>query len=292
TNTEIMNHKKLPNNLVNPITASGYDCYIAHPTRFIFITFTVTQVALLSPLCASILYLGLQQLQQSHSDCFTYHMVVMELIGVFGCIVSFTGVCMKHLEILKAGLQVFWFTWYGQISFHTLTCVQRYLAVVHPVTYRCLRKGRGIRIRNICIGCIWMLCFGGAGGVNTGKYVYLDSSLMALSSVIVLFCSVSVLCVLVRPGPGGPGSERADQSKRKAFCTILVILGILMFRFCFGLVWVFFDISGNAAECMLLTCGICINIPSSLVLPLLFLQRRGKLWCCKSIYKLCCDSSD
>ncbi|TNN38146.1 hypothetical protein EYF80_051684 [Liparis tanakae] len=85
--------------------------------------FIVTLLLLILPLCVYVIYLGFQRWRQqrsgttmSHSDVFTFHMVVVELF------------------------------------FHTLTCVERYLAVVHPVTYLGLKKGKGIRLRNISIG--------------------------------------------------------------------------------------------------------------------------------------------
>ncbi|KAJ4945170.1 hypothetical protein JOQ06_013706, partial [Pogonophryne albipinna] len=77
---------------------------------------------------------------------------------------------------------------YGESLFHVLTCLERYLAVVRPIIYLRLRNVQGVRIRNISIG-------------------------------------LSVLCVLIRPGPGN--GERVDQSKQSAFYTVTAITAAL-----------------------------------------------------------------
>ncbi|MEQ2197382.1 hypothetical protein XENOCAPTIV_028616 [Xenoophorus captivus] len=272
-----------------------YECYFTSPDKFIFITFNITQVVVLFPLCIAILYLGFQQLQQSrstslavkisHSDSFTYHMVIVELIGVLGCIVSLIGNCMENPDIVNTGVNIFWFIWYGQMSFHTLTCAERYLAVVHPITYLGLRNGKGVKIRNISIGCVWLLCFAGVGLLAAESYIYLDISLLISTTITIFFFSISVLCVLIRPGPGEQDKERSDQSKRRAFYVIVVILGILMLRVTASLAWAFLDVSGHSAQCIMMIGCVWISLPSGLVLPLLYLQRAGKLVFCKDSFK-------
>lgn len=276
------------------VDSNYYDCYMILPNKFFFITFNVTQVVVLLPLCISILYSSLQQQlnhstslagKTSHSDSFTYHMVIVELIGVFGCILSFIGNCLENIEILSAGLNIFWFTWYGQTAFHCLTCLERYLAVVHPTTYLSLRREKGKRIRKISICCVWLLSFGGVVCVTMKIYVYLDIFIMLLTTTFISFFSISILCVLIRPGPGEQGKEKTDQLKHKAFHVILVILGILMLRLTVDIVWVFLDLSGNSVECAWIIGSFWISLPSSLVLPLLYLQRTGKILCCKGIFE-------
>lgn len=119
------------------------------------------------------------------------------------------------------------------------------------------------------------------GFLKIGLYIYLDKFLNILSTIILFFCCVPVLFVLIRPGPDQKSRERADQSKQRAFYTIVVILGVLMLRISFGLVWTGLDVSGNMARCLTMVLTVGVNFPNSLVLPLLFLQRTGKLTCFK-----------
>ncbi|KAG8005896.1 hypothetical protein GBF38_004938 [Nibea albiflora] len=160
---------------------------------------------LLLPLFILVLYLGYQRWRRqhsvatatttSHSDVFTFHMVVLELLGILGSSFYCYGIYTNQREEMSYGLHVYFIVSPGQTLFHLLTCVDRYLAVVHPVTYLRLRQAGGVRIRNVSIG-------------------------------------LSVLCVLIRPGPGEVGGNRrqVDQSKQRAFHTISVIMAVLLLR--------------------------------------------------------------
>ncbi|KAL7375753.1 hypothetical protein ABVT39_023037 [Epinephelus coioides] len=236
---------------------SLHDCRFARPASFLFITYYITRILLLLPLCILVLYLGLQRRQRqrststatmmTHSDSFTYHMVTMELVGLLGNIFGLCGVVLYRFDILSLGKYFSIFTWHGETFFHILTCVERYLAVIHPITYLSLRGERGIRIRNISIGCVWLICVGVAICITLKYFIHVAFCLLILSLIIVSFCSLSVLCVLIRPGPGEQGGdrERVDQLKRRAFYTILAILGVLLLRSSGNLAWDFVHMLGQ-----------------------------------------------
>ncbi|KAL3050876.1 hypothetical protein OYC64_001198 [Pagothenia borchgrevinki] len=221
---------------------------------FIFTALYVVYI-LLVPLFIFVLYIGFQQWRKqgsaattSHTDVFTCHMVILELIGVVGDTMYCYGIYTDGQFIIEVGLGLFAVVSPGQTLFHLLTCVERYLAVVHPVIYLRLRQGVGVRIRNISIG-------------------------------------ISVLFVLIRPGPGegGGNRERVDQSKQRAFYTIMTIMAVLLLRFLSSIVTTAFFVlmSGTCQDYVLTWSLFWFNVPSSLVLPLLFLQRAGKLPGCK-----------
>jgi len=265
------------------------ECVFSKPSSSIFTSFNITNIILLLPLCIIILYHGVQQWREkrstssaatlSHSDCFTYHMITMELIGVTGCICICIGIHRYQSNLLFAGLLLSCLAWQGETFFHVLTCVERYLAVIHPIMYRSLKNERGIRMRNVCIGCVWLLCFAQAALFITEMFfIILDFCLLILAFTIVSFCSFSVLCALINPGPGKQGGdrERVDQLKQRAFLTIVVILGVLVLRFSWGLARALIFMFGVSNACVVTCCGFWINLPSSLVLPLLFLHRAGK----------------
>ncbi|XP_037832298.1 uncharacterized protein LOC119617159 [Kryptolebias marmoratus] len=258
----------------DPLPINPYiHCLITRPGSFIYTTFIVIVVFFFLPLFIFILYYGLQKWLKNcsnssasalnHSDCFTYHLAIMELVGVFGCIISFGGIYKKDINVVQVGVTLYSFTWYGQGLFHILTCVEHYLAVVHPITYLTLREKRKLRIRNIIIGCVWLLCFVGMALAVEEHYIIMDSFVIILTVTITPFCSLSVLRVLNRSGSGGqaPWKEQVDQSKKRAFHTIVAILLVLTLRFAWSVV---------------MTCEVLFNLPSNLVLPLLFLQRAGK----------------
>jgi len=266
-----------------------FNCYLLSPSSFIAATFCITYVILLLPLSLFILYHGLQEDRKklstsspatiSHTDSFTYHVVAMEVIGVFGYIFLFCAVCKNDVNMVFVGGLGTTFIWYGESFYHILTCVERYLAVIHPIIYLNLRHDRGIRIRNISNGCVWLLSFVGMGLLNMETVTIVSNlCLVTLSLAIVSFCSLSVLLGLIRSGPQeqGIGRERVDQSKKRAFHTIVAILGVLVLRFTWGTIWCVLYIMGRQHDCVIMTWGIWVNLPASLVLPLLFLQRTVK----------------
>lgn len=268
-------------------------CFFNKPNVFVFGTFNVTNILLLLPLSVFILCHRLKQWQKgssssaavmSHSDILTHHVVLMELIGVVGCILNFWAVCSYEVNVFLTGIFLISFTFIGEYFFHVFTCVDHYLAVVHPITYLRLKKERGVRLRNICIGCAWLLSVVITGFLcNDDLFMVVDILLIILSFIVVFFCSLSVLCVLIGPGPGGRGGgrKRADRSKQKALYIIVAVLGLLLLKFIWHLTWAALFTSGDELNCLLITCNLWLKLPSSLLLPLIFLQKAGKLACCQ-----------
>lgn len=259
--------------------------------------FAAMCVLLLLPLCIYVLYLGHQRLQQqqqhsrttSHSDVFTYNMVVIELMNIMGSVLCCCGV-HAHISIMvMIGVYLFSVTFSAQLLFHVLTCVERYLAVVHPVTYLGLRNTNGIRMRNLIVVFSWLLSFTGTAVMSMANHTVItivSFSIVTFAVIVITFCSISVLCVLLHSGPGEGGGEkhRVDKVKLRALHTIMAILGVLMLRFVGNIYTnILYDSQhlDLAQRCGLWLSEFWFCLPSSLVLPLLFLHRTEKLPCCK-----------
>lgn len=100
------------------------------------------------------------------------------------------------------------------------------------------------------------------------------------SLVVFSFCSFAVLRVLRQPSVGGEVKQRVDQSKQKTFNTIKTIMGTLVLRIVGNLVCNVINVRQQFSlkdQCMVIILSFWFGLPSSLVLPLLFLQRAGKL---------------
>ena len=258
-----------------------------------FVNFTIfylTSIFLMFPVCVLILYLGYRQWHRqrstttapkmAHSDIFIYHLVVMELVGVVGSTVCIVGIWVNW-EILKVGSLFCNFSWFGEALFHILTCVERYLAVVHPITYLSLRSERGIRIRNICIGCVWVLSFTLTSLFPTMQTYYIISLFLIVFALLVIpFCSVSILCILIRPGPGDKLGSRgsSNQSKMKAVYIVMVIMGMVSLRFLSNIVWLICYFRSETNQTLYFL--VWVSLPCSLSLPLLFLLRSGTFTFC------------
>lgn len=273
-------------------------CGESGASSVIYYTYTLTNILFLFPLYILVLHTGFKQWRRqrsapagtmSHSDFFTFNMMAVELLGVLeSAVLSFSNFT-RNTTLLMSGLMLFSVTVPGQILFHILTCVDRYLAAVHPVRYMHLRERFGVSVRNVVTVCVWLLCFGwlGLGKFEDFKTFYSFLALVGVSTCVSLFFCVAVIRVLTRPGPGEAGRrhDRADQSKQRALHIICSVTAVLLLRFV-GLVISMSlhsvaDLSPRLL-CPLLDSGVWFLVPSSLVLPLLFLHRAGKLTCCRS----------
>lgn len=271
-------------------------CFNTTPSSSIFTAFTITNILLLLPLSIFILYTGFQRWWRERSsepmnptDVFTYHMVAMELFGISGSIVCSCGAFIDHPMMLWVGCNMFAIISCIKMLFHVLTCVERYVAVVHPITYMSLSKDGGIVIRNISIGCVWLIC----GGLVALKILITQNFIvilffcnLVLSLIVSSFCSISVLRVLLRLGPSEEGSNagKVDKMKQRAFVTITAIMAVLLLRFGGNLVCLALASSSllsHTVGCVVRVMGIWFCLPSSYVLPLLFLHRAEKLVCFK-----------
>lgn len=260
-------------------------------TIYIFTALIIIYIVLL-PVFIFILFMGYQRWKKQRSvsvttlmspfDVLTYNMVVLELATVVGALVNFYSTYIGHPGLLVFGMSIYMMAQTGQTLFHLLTCVERYLAVVHPITYWGLRQARGVRIRNGIVGCVWVICFGSLGllGDNHLSATIVYNVLLLVPVItVVSFCSLSILCTLIGPGPGSVGRrrERFDQSKQRAFNIIVAVMGALLLRFLSSVVLVMLSASVSVDYCLTMCVVAWLSLPSSLVLPLLFLHRTGLL---------------
>ncbi|XP_050948628.1 chemokine XC receptor 1-like [Labeo rohita] len=117
----------------------------------------------------------------------------------------------------------------GRPLFQCLMCVERYLAVVHPITFL---KFKPLRYRAICCTVVWIICLGSCvvctytlGDPVKHLYAWFFTLQFLLFFSIQLFCLVAVLRALKQSGPGERVREREDENhmKRRAFHLILII---------------------------------------------------------------------
>ncbi|KAK2899524.1 hypothetical protein Q8A73_012653 [Channa argus] len=116
------------------------------------VVYVFIKLFLLFPLSLFVLYLGLQRWQQqrsfattSHSDIFTYYSAAMELLFALGVVLSLCGLFFGLSKMLLLGSYMASIILPVQTTFHVLTCVERYLAVSHPIFYLKLRQSGGVQ---------------------------------------------------------------------------------------------------------------------------------------------------
>ncbi|XP_077053563.1 uncharacterized protein LOC143704674 [Siphateles boraxobius] len=116
----------------------------------------------------------------------------------------------------------------GHPLFQSLMCVERYLAVVHPVTFL---KYKPLRYRVICCTVAWiyifgtcLLCMFSFLSFTIYMYIWFYSLQFLLFLFIQLLCLMAVIRALKQSGPGERGREKEEENlmKRRAFYIIRV----------------------------------------------------------------------
>ncbi len=211
------------------------------------------------------------------SEFFNLNLSVCEIGICLNClffIVSFFISSITELPLFSLGL-----VFAGRPLFQCLICVERYLAVVHPVTFL---KFKPLRYRVICCTVAWIITLGSClccmlSSISNISYVYAWFSLQFLLLFsIQLFCLVAVLRALKQSGPGERKKE--NPMKRRAFHLILITSVSILIVHVLLIITGFYSILIQNIQALWFIFLICYAL-AGFVQPVLYLHRSGKLSC-------------
>ncbi|XP_051959657.1 C-C chemokine receptor type 8-like [Xyrauchen texanus] len=172
----------------------------------------------------------------------------------------------------------------GRPLFQCLICVERYLAVVHPVNFL---KFKPLRYRLMCSTAAWIITLSSCLVCMITlmfykiAYTWFFSLQFLLFLAIQLFCLLAVLRALKQPRPGKRGRERGQENhkKRRAFYLILITTVALVISYLPFSIWGFFNnlTTQNIPEfwCFSFVCFMLVGF----LQPVLYLHRFGRLAC-------------
>jgi len=173
----------------------------------------------------------------------------------------------------------------GRPLFQCLICVERYLAVIYPVTFL---KFKPLRYRVICSIAVWLMVVFNCVLFTIytfNMYVFmcycLCQALLPLS--VKLFCCVAVLRALKQSGPGETRRQEENLMKRRAFNTIAMITMAILLIYAAFLVAALIYVLTLQFIPVLWSIGQFSFLLGGLVQPLLYLHRIGKLPFCKAV---------
>ena len=215
------------------------------------------------------------------SDFFTLNLSVCEILFSLLCLPT----VITRIELFAAFATAFVVT--GRPVFQCCICVERFLAVVHPVLFL---KYKPLRYRVACSALAWVLIIGITllygllfmFVIMKVYFYYLGQCLFFMS--VMLLCSLAVLRALKQPMPGETGRERErdNSMKRRAFTIICTIMGSFLgsyFIWCIALICFIQGLFLHVAY-LLTTIFIFLTVVAGFVHPLLYLcQKTGKLTC-------------
>ncbi|XP_057215759.1 chemokine XC receptor 1-like [Triplophysa rosa] len=176
----------------------------------------------------------------------------------------------------------------GRPLFQCLMCVERYLAVVHPVTFL---KFKPLRYRVMFSTAAWIICLVSCSSCifilvsfEFDIFTWFFSVQFLIFLSIQLFCLMAVLRALKQSGPGERGREREEENhmKRRAFYLILittvsmiilyvpfVILGFVIILTKQNIIGFWFSV-------------VVCYVVAGFIQPVVYLHSAGKLFCLRS----------
>ncbi|XP_026882911.2 proteinase-activated receptor 3 [Electrophorus electricus] len=164
----------------------------------------------------------------STSDIFVMHLAVLDM---FFCLIL-------PLELASLVYLTTNSTWYilrffygikdSSPLFLSCICLDRYMAVLHPITFNRL-KGR--RYRATCAAAVWVttLAYAVAKCICIIPNFHKAFTAMILAAfTFMVFCNISILWALRL---SRPGRDDMHPVKKRAFKIVLIILAIIVFNY-------------------------------------------------------------
>lgn len=226
-----MNFTHELSNLSNPVNNSTNNV----PVTFIYLIFHYINVALGFPIHFYIVWLICTGKGSGIvAEFFNLNLTVCEILFCL-CSVLFIA-SIKFPTLTPAAYFFFAQPGVGRPLINCFICIERYLAVLYPVSFL---KYKPLRYKLVCSAVIWVtvlvfcvFCmFALPNNLHLFISVYLP--LYTLLLFIKLFCFVAILKALRNPSPGEKKKEKekANIAKQKAMSVILIITVIMLIKF-------------------------------------------------------------
>ncbi|KAJ8000538.1 hypothetical protein DPEC_G00181150 [Dallia pectoralis] len=215
------------------------------------------------------------------SDLFGLNLAVTEILSSLSSLGFIIYYYQDSEAVYNFALFFKGFIYYGRSPFQSCICVERYLAVIHPVTFL---KYKPVRYRMGCSGVVWMLvigtCIGYMFSNATPAWKSYALSFILVQFLVMLFCCQAVLRALKHPGPVDGEGEGTNHIKQRAF---KIISTILVFAVVMYLPRLLLLLSFNFIDSVKFYFALCvcflITVIFGFLQPVLYLHRAGKLPC-------------
>ncbi|XP_067106441.1 hydroxycarboxylic acid receptor 2-like [Osmerus mordax] len=212
------------------------------------------------------------------SEIFSFSLAVNEILFCLFSLLLFLEEQLRNLLNIFSVLSVL--IGMGRPLFQTCICLERYLAVVHPLVFL---RYKPLRYRIPCsaLVCMVQTVYGLAFFFIEHQIlfnIYLTQYIFLVS--LNLFCCFSVLWALKRSKPGDGERKGGRDVKMRAFKIILLILVTMMLAY-FPWIAVFIAFQGNWKGDFFRARSLCfsVNVMTGFVQPLIYLHGTGRLPC-------------
>lgn len=225
----------------------------------------------------------------STSDVFILHLALLDVLFCLipplelANIIFFTSSSTQYILYFFYGIKD------SSPLFLSCICLDRYMAVVHPITFRELKDRWH---RTVLALVVWLITLVYAACKCVGNIVNFDKVFTAMilaAFAFMVFCNIAILLALRQ---SGPDRDEMHPVKKRAFKMVLIILAIIVFNY-FPPVALFpFQqyFSQNVFRCYIHYIAFGLMDFSSSIQPMLYLSKEKP--CSLSCSLSCCLSSE
>ncbi|XP_028814866.1 proteinase-activated receptor 3-like [Denticeps clupeoides] len=164
----------------------------------------------------------------STSDIFILHLAVLDTMFCLMPPLEVINIMYLNTSNILTALSFFYGVKDCSLLFLSCICLDRYMAVRHPITFTELKDRRH---RAVCAAVVWLITLAYALARCVGKFPNFEKTFVVMilaTFAIMVFCNISILSALRQ---SGPGRDEMHPVKKKAFKMVLIILAIIVFNY-------------------------------------------------------------
>ncbi|XP_041089996.1 hydroxycarboxylic acid receptor 2-like [Polyodon spathula] len=209
----------------------------------------------------------------SSAEIFLLNLAVMDALVCLSAPLGTLNSLLDDYSILRATQFQYFITLAGNPMFLCCICVERYMAVLHPVHFMHM-KSRSFRVEICTLAWAFTIAIPVYEAAHQFEsYSHLLAVYTSVLLVVMVLCNVSILWSLMQ---SGPGRDEVHPVKKKAFQTVFTTFIIsLLFYFLPAVYLLQRSIEFITLQCYVMPVCSSIVIP----LPLFYLYNMGRLPC-------------
>ncbi|KAM3600076.1 uncharacterized protein V6R79_017008 [Siganus canaliculatus] len=164
----------------------------------------------------------------SSSDIFIFQLAILDVLFCFGLPLELAGTVFLTPSSIWVAMRIFFALKDSSPLFLSCICLDRYVAVVHPIIFTKL-KDRQYRTALALV--VWLVILAYTAAKFVGNIVNFDKVFTAMiltAFAFMMFCNIAILWVLRQ---SGPGRDEMHPVKKRAFKMVLIILAIILFNY-------------------------------------------------------------
>ncbi|XP_068609275.1 proteinase-activated receptor 3 [Brachionichthys hirsutus] len=221
----------------------------------------------------------------STSDIFILHLAVLDALFCLTPPLELASIVFLTTSSTWYVLRFFYGMKDSSPLFLSCICLDRYMAVVHPVTFTELKDRKH---RAALAFLVWLIIVAYAAAKCVGdirNFEKVFTAMILAAFAFMVFCNISILWALLKQS--GTGRDAMHPVKKRAFKMVLIILAIIVFNY-FPPVALFpfqHYFSPDVFRCYVHYLAFGLMDFSSSIQPMLYLSKE------KPCGRHCCQSS-